>query len=161
MQRVGQGYDIHRLVPGRPLILAGLAIPFEKGLEGHSDADVLVHAVIDALLGAAALGDIGNHFPDTDPQFKDADSMELLRKTVNTLNGEGYAIVNVDSTVIAETPKLSAHIETMRANLAEALGLDPQFVSIKAKTNEGVGPEGRGESIRVHAIALLTKDDLE
>ena len=161
MQRIGQGYDIHRLVPGRPLILAGLAIPFEKGLEGHSDADVLAHAVIDALFGAAALGDIGSHFPDTDPRFKDANSMELLRKTVDTLKGEGYAIVNVDSSVIAEAPKLSAHIETMRTNLAEALRLDPQFVSVKAKTNEGVGPEGRGESIRVHAIALLTKDDSE
>jgi len=161
MQRVGQGYDIHRLVLGRPLILAGLTIPFEKGLEGHSDADVLVHAVIDALLGAAALGDIGSHFPDTDPRFKDADSMELLRRTVDTLNGQGYAIVNVDSSVIAEAPKLSAHIETMRGNLAEALGIDPQFVSVKAKTNEGVGPEGRGESIRAYAIALVTKDDPE
>ncbi len=161
MQRVGQGYDVHRLVPGRPLILAGLVIPFEKGLEGHSDADVLAHAIIDALLGAAALGDIGSHFPDTDPRFKDANSMDLLRKTVDTLKGEGYAIVNVDSTVVAEAPTLKTHIETMRGNLAEALGIDPQFVSVKAKTNEGVGPEGRGESICAHAIALLTNDGLQ
>lgn len=153
--RIGIGYDLHLLSPGRPLILGGVKIPYEKGLEAHSDGDVLAHAIIDALLGAAALGDIGHHFPDTDPRFKDADSMALLAQAVSMVTAQGYGIVNVDSNVMAQAPRLSPHIESIRASLARGLGLDVAQVSVKAKTNEGVGPEGRGEAISAQAVVLL------
>ena len=156
MIRVGQGYDLHRLVEDRDLILAGVKIPHRLGLDGHSDADVLAHAVIDALLGAVALGDIGNYFPDTDPQYKDADSMELLRITASMINKQGWRIGNLDTTVIAQAPKLAPHIDAMRRSLADALEIDIEAVSIKAKTNEGVDATGRGEAIAVHASALLS-----
>ena len=155
MIRVGQGYDLHRLVEGRELILAGVRIPHTHGLDGHSDADVLTHAVIDALLGAVALGDIGRHFPDSDPQYKDADSMELLRVTAALIREKGWHIGNVDATVIAQAPKLAPHIEAMSRNLSGVLGTDIEAVSIKAKTNEGVDATGRGEAIAAHAVVLL------
>ena len=153
--RVGIGYDLHRLEEGRPLILGGVHIPFEKGLAGHSDGDALAHAIADALLGAAALGDIGRHFPDTDPAYKDADSLALLRTIAEKVRAEGYAIVNIDANVIAQAPKLSPHIDAIRASLAACLELELGLVSVKAKTNERVGPEGRGEAISVQAVALL------
>jgi len=153
--RIGIGYDLHRLVEGRPLILGGVSIPFSRGLLGHSDADVLAHAVMDALLGAAGLGNIGQTFPDNDPAFKDADSMDLLRRTVERIRAAGYRIVNIDSVVIAEHPRLNPHLAGIRARLAESLGLDPSAVSVKPKTNEGVGPEGLGEAISAWATALL------
>ena len=153
--RIGLGYDLHRLEAGRPLILGGVDVPFEKGLAGHSDGDALAHAITDALLGAAALGDIGRHFPDTDPAYKDADSMALLGMISERIREEGYRIVNVDANVIAQAPKLSPHIDAIRARLAKCLDLDIADVLVKAKTNEGVGPEGRGEAISVQAIALL------
>ena len=153
--RVGIGYDLHRLEEGRPLILGGVHIPFEKGLAGHSDGDALAHAIADALLGAAALGDIGRHFPDTDPKYKDADSLALLRTIAEKVRAEGYAIVNIDANVIAQAPKLSPHIDAIRASLAACLELELGLVSVKAKTNERVGPEGRGEAISVQAVALL------
>ncbi len=157
MIRIGQGYDLHRLAEGRPLILGGVTIPHEKGLMGHSDADVLAHAITDALLGAAALGNIGQHFPDTDPQFKDADSLVLLREAVEMVRREGYRVVNIDSTVVAQRPKLNPHIGAIRARLAGAMAMDVSQVSVKAKTNEGVGPEGREEAISAHAIALVER----
>lgn len=153
--RIGTGYDLHRLEEGRSLILAGVSIPFDKGPAGHSDGDVLAHAVIDALLGAAALGNIGHHFPDTDPHYKDIDSMSLLARTVTIITEAGYAIHNIDSTVIAQAPKLNPYIEAMRENLATCLEIPIESVSVKAKTNELVGPEGRGEAISVHAVVLL------
>ena len=153
--RIGQGYDIHRLVEDRPLILGGVNIPAEKGLLGHSDADVLLHALTDALFGAAALGDIGRHFPDTDPQFKGADSRVLLRECVKRVHEAGWGIVNVDASIIAQAPKLAPHMETIRASVAETLGIDLGFVNIKAKTNEGMDAVGRKEAIEVHAVALL------
>ena len=153
--RIGIGYDLHRLEEGRPLILGGVHIPFEKGLAGHSDGDALAHAIADALLGAAALGDIGRHFPDTDPAYKDADSLALLRTIAEKVRAEGYAIVNIDANVIAQAPKLSPHIDAIRASLAACLELELGLVSVKAKTNERVGPEGRGEAISVQAVALL------
>ena len=153
--RIGQGYDIHRLVEDRPLILGGVNIPAEKGLLGHSDADVLLHALTDALLGAAALGDIGRHFPDTDPQFKGADSRVLLRECVKRVQEAGWGIVNVDASIIAQAPKLAPHMETIRASVAETLGIDLGCVNIKAKTNEGMDAVGRKEAIEVHAVALL------
>lgn len=153
--RVGIGYDLHQLVRGRPLILGGVTVPFDRGLLGHSDGDALAHAVIDALLGAGALGNIGTHFPDTDAAFKDADSMELLRKTAGLVRKSGFGIENVDATIIAEQPKLNAYVDVMRKSIGEALGLAVDRISVKAKTNEGVGPEGRGEAIGVHAVALL------
>ena len=153
--RIGQGYDIHRLVEDRPLILGGVNIPAEKGLLGHSDADVLLHALTDALFGAAALGDIGRHFPDTDPQFKGADSRVLLRECVKRVHAAGWGIVNVDASVIAQAPKLAPHMETIRASVAETLGIDLGCVNIKAKTNEGMDAVGRKEAIEVHAVALL------
>lgn len=153
--RIGTGYDLHRLVEGRPLILGGVRIPFEKGLQGHSDADILCHAVTDAILGAAALGDIGAHFPDTDPRFKGADSLDLLARARQLVNSAGYRVVNVDATIIAERPKLREHIDAMRQRLAESLLVRTSAVSVKAKTNEGVGPEGRGEAMSVQAVALL------
>jgi len=154
--RIGNGYDLHRLVAGRPLILGGVAIPSDKGLDGHSDADAVCHAVTDAILGAASAGDIGRHFPDTDPLFKNANSIGLLKRAVDVVQTAGYAVSNVDVVVIAQQPKLSPHIDTMRASLAHALGIQPQQVSVKGKTNEGVDSVGAGESIAVHAVALIT-----
>ena len=153
--RVGTGYDLHRLVEGRPLTLAGVTIPFEKGLAGHSDADVIAHAAIDAMLGAAGAGDIGGHFPDTDPQWKGASSIDLLRRASEILRNHGFAVVNLDVVVIAERPKLAGYLDAMRRNLASATGIRAADVSIKGKTNEGVGELGRGEAIAVHAVALV------
>lgn len=153
--RIGQGYDLHRLVQGRPLILGGVTIPFELGLAGHSDADIVCHAVTDAVLGAAGLGDIGRHFPDTDPRFKGADSVALLAAAFALVRDAGYGVLNVDVTVIAERPKLSPHAEAMRANLARALGCVVDQVSVKAKTNEGVESMGAGTSMAAHAVALI------
>ncbi len=154
--RIGHGYDLHRLVANRPLIIGGITIPHDRGLLGHSDADVLAHAVTDALLGAAAMGNIGQHFPDSDPQFKDADSMTLLKTAWAMVSAKGYRIENIDATIIAERPKLGAYIERIRDNIASYLQIEVERVSVKAKTNEGVGPEGRQEAISVHAVALLT-----
>jgi 2-C-methyl-D-erythritol 4-phosphate cytidylyltransferase / 2-C-methyl-D-erythritol 2,4-cyclodiphosphate synthase len=153
--RVGTGYDLHRLVAGRPLILAGVNIPFELGLDGHSDADIVCHAVTDAILGAAGVGDIGRMFPDTDAKWKGANSIALLEGAVARIQEAGYRVSNVDVTVIAQQPKLLPHLEAMRANLAAALGVDPSAVSVKGKTNEGVDSMGRGESMACHAVALV------
>jgi 2-C-methyl-D-erythritol 4-phosphate cytidylyltransferase/2-C-methyl-D-erythritol 2,4-cyclodiphosphate synthase len=153
--RIGNGYDLHRLVSGRRLILGGVTIPYEKGLDGHSDADVVCHAVTDAILGAAGAGDIGRHFPDTDAAWKDADSLKLLERAAHVVASSGFAIGNVDLVVIAQRPKLVPYIETMRANLARAMNVDVGNVSIKGKTNEGVDSMGAGESIAVHAVALI------
>ena len=155
--RIGNGYDLHRLVPGRPLILGGARIPFEKGLQAHSDGDAICHAITDAVLGAAGAGDIGRHFPDSDPAWKDADSIELLRRALAIVRDAGFAIVNVDVVVIAQKPKLAPHLEAIRGNVAAALGCDPAQVSVKGKTNEGVDSMGVGESIAVHAVALLSR----
>ena len=154
--RVGHGYDLHRCQSGRKLILAGLEIPAQKGLAGHSDADVVLHAVIDALLGAAGLGDIGEKFPDTDPQYEGIDSSVLLARTMEQVRAVGYVPVNVDTTIIAETPKLQAYKPAMRQNLAQMLGLAAEAVSIKAKTNEGLGDIGAGRAIACVAIVGLT-----
>jgi len=153
--RVGQGFDVHALVKGRKLIVGGVTIPFDKGLEGHSDADVLIHAVCDALLGAAALGDIGRHFPDTDPKYKDADSRVLLRDVARKVREAGFSIANLDATLIAEAPKMAPHIPAMVANLAADLGVQPGQVNVKAKTAERLGAIGRGEGIAAEAVALL------
>lgn len=153
--RIGQGYDLHRLTVGRPLILGGVMIPFGKGLQGHSDADAVCHAVTDAILGAAGAGDIGRHFPDTDPAWKDANSIALLARAAGIVRAAGYAVVNVDLVVIAQAPKILPHVDAMRANLARALGIDAEQVSVKGKTNEGVDATGAGEAIAVHAVALL------
>ncbi len=153
--RIGQGYDLHRLEEGYPLILGGITIPHAKGLVGHSDADVLTHAIIDALLGAAALGNIGQHFPDTDPKYKGADSLMLLKEAAALLYKAGWNVVNIDSTIIAQQPKLNPHLEAIRARLAETLALKLDQISVKAKTNEHVGPEGREEAISVHAAVLI------
>lgn len=153
--RIGQGYDLHRLVEGRPLILGGVQIDYERGLLGHSDADVLLHAITDALLGAAGLGDIGRHFPDTDPAFKGADSRELLSQTMALVVKAGWVIVNIDATVIAQAPKLAPHMDKIRESVAHCLGVDLQRVNIKAKTKEGCDSVGKKEAIEVHAIALL------
>jgi 2-C-methyl-D-erythritol 2,4-cyclodiphosphate synthase len=153
--RIGQGFDVHRLVPGRRLILGGVEIPFDRGLEGHSDADVLTHAICDALLGAAALGDIGGHFPDTDVAFKDADSLKLLHQTVGLVRSKRWAIGNIDATVIAQAPRISPYIEPMRVRLGEAMGLDPDLIGIKATTSERLGFTGRGEGIAAMAVVLL------
>ena len=153
--RIGHGYDVHRLVEGRKLILGGVEIPFEKGLLGHSDADVLAHAVMDALLGAAALRDIGKLFPDSDPAYEGADSLALLRRVVQVLDENGYRIGNVDATVLAQRPKLAPHIPLMREKLAAAMGVDPGQVSVKATTEEGLGFTGAGEGIAAHAVALI------
>ena len=157
--RVGNGYDIHRLVPGRPLILGGQTLehPAGLGLDGHSDADVLVHALMDALLGALSLGDIGKYFPPTDPKWKGADSLVLLEQVMGLVRERGWRVVNVDSVVIAERPKLKPHIEAMRAAIAERMGLEPEQVGVKATTNEKLGAEGREEGISCQAIALLSK----
>ena len=153
--RVGHGYDVHRLVPERKLILGGVELPFEKGLLGHSDADVLTHAVMDALLGAAALGDIGRLFPDSDPAYEGADSLILLRQVAEVLAERGYRIGNVDATVLAQRPKLAPHIPVMRERLAGAMGIDLEQVSVKATTEEGLGFTGAGEGIAAHAVALI------
>ena len=155
MIRVGSGYDVHRLVEGRKLIVGGVDIPYEKGLLGHSDADVLLHAVMDALLGAAALGDIGSHFPDTDDRWKGADSGELLRSVVYELRGAGYSIENIDATVICERPKLRPFVELIRSSLAELMSIGIGRISVKGKTNEGMDAVGAGKGIVVHAVALL------
>ena len=155
--RIGQGYDVHRLVQDRPLILGGVEVPYEKGLLGHSDADVLIHAVMDALLGAAALGDIGQHFPDTDPAYKGIPSVELLKKVGELLDEKGFVIENIDSTIIAQRPKLASYRPQMAANIADALHLDVSRVSVKATTEEGLGFTGNGEGISAQAIALLTE----
>ncbi len=156
--RIGNGYDLHRLVAGRPLVLGGTRIPFEKGLQGHSDADAVCHAVTDAVLGAAGAGDIGRHFPDTDDAWKDANSLELLRRAYDHVRADGYALVNVDVVVIAQQAKVAPHADSMRRNLASALSCDMSQVSVKGKTNEGVDSMGAGESIAVHAVALLQRD---
>lgn len=153
--RIGQGYDVHRLVEDRDLILGGVKIPYEKGLLGHSDADVLVHAVMDALLGAAALGDIGQHFPDTDPAYKGISSIELLKHVGELLEERGYVIENIDATVIAQRPKLAVHRPRMIKNIAEALKISEDKVSVKATTEEGLGFTGTGEGISSQAITLL------
>ena len=153
--RIGIGCDYHRLVEGRKLILGGVEIPFSKGLAGHSDGDVLTHAICDALLGAAGLGDIGQHFPDTDPQWKDASSLALLARVVELIHKQGYLIVNVDTVVIAQEPKLAPHFAVIREKLARALAVEPEFVNIKAKTTEGFEAVGRGEAIAAQAVALL------
>ena len=155
--RIGQGYDVHRLTEGRKLILGGVEIPYEKGLLGHSDADVLIHAVMDALLGAAALGDIGQHFPDTDPTYKGISSIELLGKVGALLEKKGYVIENIDATIIAQRPKLASYRPQMEEKIAEALHLDPSRVSVKATTEEGLGFTGSGEGIASQAITLLTE----
>lgn len=153
--RIGMGYDVHRLVEGRDLIIGGVKIPYEKGLLGHSDADVLLHAISDALLGAAALGDIGKHFPDTDPKYKGADSLMLLREVGNLIENECYIIENIDATIIAQAPKMRPHIDTMRQNIADALCIDVSQVNVKATTEEGLGFTGSGEGISSQAICLL------
>jgi len=153
--RVGIGSDTHRLVEGRPLILGGVAIPFEKGLLGHSDADVLIHAVIDALLGAAALGTIGDHFPDTDARYRGVSSVELLTRTATLLSDLGHRVVNVDTVVIAERPRLSDHLPLMAGRIAQTLGIDRDLVGVKATSPEGLGALGRGEGIAAQAVVLL------
>lgn len=153
--RIGMGYDVHRLVEGRPLILAGVRIPFEKGLSGHSDADVLAHAVCDALLGAAGLGDIGEHFPDSDTQYKDADSMVLLKRCFNMLKTKGYELVNIDTTIMAQAPRLLPYKSEMRHNLAAALASPVDRVGVKATTTEGLGFIGKGEGIAAMCVALI------
>lgn len=154
--RIGEGWDVHALVPGRALVIGGVAIPYERGLLGHSDADVLLHAITDALLGAAGLGDIGRHFPDTDPRFKGADSVLLLEEAARRVGEAGWAIVNIDSTVVAQAPRLAPHIDAMRARIAKALGLQPAQVNVKAKTAEKLGPVGQGQSIEARAVVLLS-----
>lgn len=156
--RIGQGYDVHRLIEGRKLILGGAEVPFEKGLLGHSDADVLTHAVMDALLGAAGLGDIGQHFPDSDPAYAGADSLRLLAEVVKKLRDAGWRVGNVDSTVIAQRPKLAAYIPQMKKNLALTMGVLPEQVNVKATTEEKLGFTGSGEGIAAQAVALLLKD---
>ena len=153
--RVGMGYDVHRLVENRDLIIGGVKIPYEKGLLGHSDADVLLHAIMDALLGAAALGDIGKHFPDTDPKYKGADSMALLVEVGKMLKENKYRVENIDATIIAQAPKMRPHIDTMRQNIADGLGINIEQVNVKATTEEGLGFTGTGEGISSQAICLL------
>ena len=155
--RIGNGYDLHRLVAGRPLVLGGVRIPFDKGLQGHSDADAVCHAVTDAVLGAAGAGDIGRHFPDTDPAWRGANSLELLRRMFDLVRADGYTVVNVDIVVIAQQAKVAPHADAMRRNLASALSCDASRVSVKGKTNEGVDSMGAGESIAVHAVVLLER----
>lgn len=153
--RVGFGYDVHRLVEGRRLIMGGVDIPFEKGLLGHSDADVLLHAVIDALIGAACLGDIGRHFPPSDPAFKDISSIDLLRQTAALLSRSGYAVVNIDSTIVCQEPRLAVHIPGMVKNIAAAISISESDVNVKAKTEEGLGFTGTGDGISAYAVALI------
>ncbi len=158
LMQVGQGWDIHRLVAGRPLILGGVEIPFDKGLKGHSDADVLLHAIIDAMLGASGDGNIGTHFPDNDPAWKGVSSVKLLKSITDRLAANHWELGNIDSTVIAEAPRLSSHLEPIRTRIARALELDLNRVSVKAKTAEGLGPEGRGEAISAQAIVSIWRD---
>jgi 2-C-methyl-D-erythritol 2,4-cyclodiphosphate synthase len=155
--RVGQGFDVHALVPGRRLVIGGVEIPFERGLLGHSDADVLLHAITDAILGAAGLGDIGALFPDSDPQLRGADSRDLLRQAARQVHAAGWRVENVDATVIAERPKLAPHVVAMRAAIADCLGIGPQAVNVKGKTAEKLGALGRGEGIAAHAVVLLVR----
>ncbi len=155
MMRIGHGYDVHKLTPGRRLILGGVDIPYHEGLLGHSDADVLTHAVMDALLGAAGLGDIGRHFPDTDPAYAGADSLKLLERVMELLAEAGYTVGNVDATVLAQAPKLAPHIPQMRQNLARVMGVDPGRINVKATTEEGLGFTGAKEGIAAHAVALI------
>ncbi|OZI51652.1 2-C-methyl-D-erythritol 2,4-cyclodiphosphate synthase [Bordetella genomosp. 5] len=157
--RVGQGFDVHALVEGRPLIIGGVTIPHSHGLQGHSDADVLLHAITDAVLGAAGLGDIGRHFPDTDPAFKGADSRVLLREAMARVSEAGWQVVNVDATVHAQAPKIGPHAPGMMANVAADLGLSPDAVNIKAKTNEHLGYLGRKEGIAATVVALIARRD--
>ena len=157
MMRVGHGYDVHRLVEGRKLILGGVEIPWEKGLLGHSDADVLVHAVMDALLGAAGLWDIGHAFPDNDPAYAGIDSMVLLARVRDMLTEKGYTVGNVDATILAQRPKLAGHIPQMRRNIAQVLGVEEDCVNVKATTEEGLGFTGSGEGMAAHAVALLVR----
>lgn len=159
MIRVGQGYDVHRLVPGRRCVIGGVEIPFERGLLGHSDADVLLHAVTDALLGAAGQGDIGTLYPDSDPRFRDADSKELLRGAVSLLREKGFRPVNIDATVICQAPKLAPYREAICRNIADAAGLPADRVNVKGKTEEGLGFTGAGEGIAAQAVALVETDD--
>ena len=156
--RIGHGYDVHKLVEGRDLIIGGVKIPYEKGLLGHSDADVLLHAVSDSLLGACALGDIGGMFPDNDPQFLDADSLVLLRKVFERIRDNGYKVINVDATVIAQRPKMKPYIPEMRMNIAAALSTSIDNISIKATTEEEMGFTGRGEGISAHCVSLIDKN---
>lgn len=158
MTRFGMGYDVHRLVEGRKLILGGVEIPWEKGLLGHSDADVLLHAVADALLGAAALGDIGRHFPDTDEKFAGADSMKLLAEVVRLVREKGYRVGNVDATIVAQAPKLAPHIENMAENIARVLGVERDCVNVKATTEERLGFTGSGEGMSAYAVAGIEKE---
>lgn len=158
MIRVGQGLDVHAFAPKRPLILGGVKIPYELGLAGHSDADVLIHAICDACLGAAGLGDIGRHFPDTDPEWAGADSRDLLRRVVRQLAEGGWSLVNVDATVIAQAPRLAPHIPAMRDNLAADLGLAVEAVNVKATTSEGLGFTGRREGIAAQAVVLISQE---
>lgn len=153
--RIGFGYDVHRLAEDRKLILGGVEVPFEKGLLGHSDADVLLHAVIDALLGAAGLGDIGRHFPDTDPAYKGMSSIKLLSNVHELLKDKGFEIVNIDSTIVAQKPKLAKYIPAMTGNIAKTLNLNPAQVNVKAKTEEGLGFTGSGQGIKAYAVALI------
>ena len=153
--RIGMGYDVHRLSAGRKLIMGGVDIPYEKGLLGHSDADVLVHAIMDALLGAAALGDIGSHFPDTDPAYEGISSIRLLEHVGKLLSDHGYKIGNIDATIIAQKPKMRPHIDQMRDNISNALKIRPEQVGVKATTEEGLGFTGSGEGISAHAVCLL------
>lgn len=155
--RIGQGYDVHRLVDERKLILGGVEIPYEKGLLGHSDADVLLHAIMDALLGAAAKGDIGKHFPDTDAAFKGISSLQLLEYVNKVLKEEGYSIINIDATIVAQKPKMAPHILAMRENIARTLGVEIDAVNVKATTTEGLGFTGTGEGIASYAVCLITK----
>ena len=159
--KIGQGFDAHALAAGRRLVIGGVQIPFERGLAGHSDADVLIHAVCDALLGAAGLGDIGAHFPDTDPRYKDIDSRELLREVGRLLGRERQRVVNIDATVIAQAPRLASHLAAMRANLASDMGIPLDAVNVKAKSTERLGFTGRGEGIAAEAVALITCLDPE
>jgi len=156
--RTGQGWDVHRLVPGRPLILGGVTIPSELGLEGHSDADILAHAITDAILGAAALGDIGMHFPDTDPRWKGAGSLQFLKHALALAKGAGFALVNVDSTIILERPKLKDHRDSIRAKLADTLDLTLDRISVKFKTAEKMGPVGEGRSAEAQAMVTLRRE---
>jgi 2-C-methyl-D-erythritol 2,4-cyclodiphosphate synthase len=156
--RVGEGWDIHALVPGRKLVIGGVTVPFGRGLLGHSDADVLLHAITDALLGAAGLGDIGSHFPDTDAQFAGADSAVLLAEAARRVRAGGWRIANIDSTVVAQAPKLAPHIGSMRVCIAQALQLAPDAVNVKAKTAEKLGPVGQGLAIEARAVALLQRE---
>ena len=157
MMRIGHGYDVHRLVDDRKLIMGGVEIPWDKGLLGHSDADVLLHAVADALLGALAMGDIGKHFPDTDPAFKGADSMKLLEHVVGLVRGRGYQVGNLDATIVAQRPKMAPHIPVMRENIARACGVELDRINVKATTEEGLGFTGTGEGISAHAVVLMER----